>query len=181
MQVFYNEYDEKIRDGQVTEAERQLFKGAVKDLNALTDKNTENIKLLAGELSDSQETLGTFDSKVNQLQTFLGEQMTATEKSFQDQSYQFRKLSQDLFDAIGMRETEDQFEQRLDKQKNYYEGVISELNSQIDEKLKKFDPAQTKRDLQNFVYNTYDERQNSITQELMTYMQRLMSMNNLGS
>ena len=49
----------------MTEAERQLFKDAVKDLNALTDKNTENIKLLASELSDSQETLGTFDSKVN--------------------------------------------------------------------------------------------------------------------
>ena len=87
MQVFYNEYDDKIKEGSVTEDERQLFKEAVKDLNAITDKNTENIQLIARELTDSQETIGSFDSRVNQLQTFLGEQMTATEKSFQDQSY----------------------------------------------------------------------------------------------
>ena len=53
MQVFYNEYDDKIKEGSVTEDERKLFKEAVKDLNAITDKNTENIKLLARELTDS--------------------------------------------------------------------------------------------------------------------------------
>ena len=63
----------------------------------------------------------------------MGEQMTATDKSFQDQSYQFRKLSQDLFDAIGLRETEDQFEQRMSKQSNYYEGLVKQLTDQIND------------------------------------------------
>ena len=87
MQVFYNEYDDKIREASVTDEERQLFKEAVGDLNAIVDRNTDNIKLLAKELTDSQETIGSFNSKVNQLSTFIGEQMTATDKSFSDQSY----------------------------------------------------------------------------------------------
>ena len=60
-------------------------------------------------MTDTQESMSTFNGKVSQLQSFVGEQMTSTDKAFQDQSYQFRKLSQDLFDAIGMQETEDLF------------------------------------------------------------------------
>lgn len=107
MQVFYNEYDDKIKESMVTEEERQLFKEAIRDLNTIADQNSDNIRLIAKELTDSQQTLSSFESKVNSLQTFMGEQMTATDRAFQDQSAQFRKLSQDLFDALGMRETED--------------------------------------------------------------------------
>ena len=67
MQIFYDEYDEKIKEGSVSEEERQLFKEAIKDLNAIVDKNSDNIKLIARELTDSQETIGSFDSKVSQL------------------------------------------------------------------------------------------------------------------
>ena len=84
MQIFYDEYDDKIKEGSVSEEERQLFKEAVKDLNSMIDKNSENIKLIARELNDSQESIGSFDSKIKQLQTFLGEQMAATDKSFAD-------------------------------------------------------------------------------------------------
>ena len=84
MQIFYDEYDDKIKEGSVTEEERQLFKEAIQDLNSIVDKNTENIKLIARELTDSQESIGSFDSKIKQLQTFLGEQMAATDKSFSD-------------------------------------------------------------------------------------------------
>ena len=37
MQVFYNEYDEKLKEASVTDEERQLFKEAIKDLNAIAD------------------------------------------------------------------------------------------------------------------------------------------------
>lgn len=37
MQVFYDEYDDKIREGSVTEEERQTFKDAIRDLNAIID------------------------------------------------------------------------------------------------------------------------------------------------
>ena len=84
MQIFYDEYDDKIKEGSVSEEERQLFKEAVKDLNSMVDKNSENIKLIARELTDSQESIGSFDSRIKQLQTFLGEQMAATDKSFAD-------------------------------------------------------------------------------------------------
>ena len=50
---FYDEYDDKIKEGSVTEEERRLFKEAVKDLNAMVEKNSENIKLIARELTDS--------------------------------------------------------------------------------------------------------------------------------
>ena len=84
MQIFYDEYDDKIKEGSVSEEERLLFKEAVKDLNSMVDKNSENIKLIARELTDSQESIGSFDSRIKQLQTFLGEQMAATDKSFAD-------------------------------------------------------------------------------------------------
>lgn len=84
MQIFYNEYDDKIKEGSVTEEERQLFKEAIRDLNNLVDTNSSNIKLIAKELTDSQETIATFNEKVTQIQTFMGEHMTATDKSFQD-------------------------------------------------------------------------------------------------
>ena len=84
MQVFYNEYDDKIKENSVSDEERQLFKEAITDLNVIIDKNSENIKLIAREVTDSQETIGSFDSRVTQLSTFMGEQMNATDKSFQD-------------------------------------------------------------------------------------------------
>jgi len=179
MQVFYDEYDDKIRESMVTEEERQLFKEAITDLNSMVERNSENIRLIAKELTDSQQTLGIFDSKVTSLQTFVGEQMMATDRAFHDQSAQYRKLSQDLFDALGMREAEDQFEQRLQKQKVHYEGILNEIKLRIQEKLDSFDPSQARKDLQNFVYNTYNDRQEQIIQELMLYMQKLMSMNNM--
>lgn len=37
MQVFYDEYDDKIREGSVTEEERQTFKDAIRDMNAIID------------------------------------------------------------------------------------------------------------------------------------------------
>ena len=44
-----------------------------------------------------------------------------------DQSQQFRKLSQDLFEAIGLRESENDFENRMQQLKEHYEGVIGQL------------------------------------------------------
>ena len=61
MQIFYNEYDQKIKDASVSDEERQLFKDAIADVNAIVDKNSDNIKLLAKELTDSQETIATFN------------------------------------------------------------------------------------------------------------------------
>ena len=61
MQIFYNEYDQKIKDASVSDEERQLFKDAIADVNAIVDKNRDNIKLLAKELTDSQETIATFN------------------------------------------------------------------------------------------------------------------------
>ena len=84
MQVFYDEYDQKIKEATISEDERQLFKEAVTDLNVMADKNSENIKLIAKELTDTQETLSSFDSRVTQLQTFMGENMSATDRAFAD-------------------------------------------------------------------------------------------------
>lgn len=67
MQIFYNEYDDKIKEGSVTDEERQLFKEAIRDLNNLADTNSANIKLIAKELTDSQETIATFNEKVTQI------------------------------------------------------------------------------------------------------------------
>ena len=67
MQVFYNEYDDKIREASVSDEERQLFKEAIRDLNAIVDRNAENIKLIAKELTDTQETMASFNSTVTSL------------------------------------------------------------------------------------------------------------------
>ena len=64
MQVFYNEYDDKIKENSVSDEERELFKEAIKDLNVIIEKNSDNIKLIAREVTDSQETIGSFDSRV---------------------------------------------------------------------------------------------------------------------
>lgn len=145
----------------------------------MVDKNAENIKLIAKELTDTQETLATFDGRVTKLQTFMGENMTVTDRAFQDQSAQFKKLSQDLFDALSMQEKNSEFERRLEAQKVHYENLLNSIKTRIEEKLEAFDPTQARKDLQNFVYNTYNDRQEQIVQELMNYMQKLMSMNNI--
>ena len=67
MQVFYNEYDDKIREASVTDEERQIFKEAIRDLNTIVDRNAENIKLIAKELNDTQETMATFSSTITSL------------------------------------------------------------------------------------------------------------------
>ena len=67
MQVFYNEYDDKIREASVTDEERQIFKEAIRDLNTIVDRNAENIKLIAKELNDTQETMSTFNSTITSL------------------------------------------------------------------------------------------------------------------
>lgn len=67
MQVFYNEYDDKIREASVTDEERQIFKEAIRDLNTIVDRNAENIKLIAKELNDTQETMATFNSTITSL------------------------------------------------------------------------------------------------------------------
>ena len=53
MQVFYDEYDAKINEATISDEERQLFRDAVRDLNNVVDKNSENIKLIAKELTDT--------------------------------------------------------------------------------------------------------------------------------
>ena len=81
----------------------------------MADKNSDNIKLIAKELTDTQETLASFDSRVTQLQTFMGENMSATDRAFADQSAQFKKLSQDLFDALGISEARVEYEKKLEQ------------------------------------------------------------------
>ena len=64
MQVFYEEYDTKINNATISDEERQSFRDAVQDLNNVADKNQENIKLIAKELTDTQETLASFENRV---------------------------------------------------------------------------------------------------------------------
>lgn len=46
-----------------------------------------------------------------------------------------------------MRETEDQFDERLKTQKNHFETMITNLEDGIEKKLEAFNPNQAKRDL----------------------------------
>ena len=47
----------------------------------------------------------------------MGENMNVTDKAFSDQSAQYKKLSQDLFDAISMRDSSNEFDMKLESQK----------------------------------------------------------------
>ena len=62
--MFYEEYDTKINNATISDEERQSFRDAVQDLNNVADKNQENIKLIAKELTDTQETLASFENRV---------------------------------------------------------------------------------------------------------------------
>jgi len=53
MQVFYDEYDLKINEATISDEERELFRDAVRDLNNVADKNSENIKIVAKEVTDT--------------------------------------------------------------------------------------------------------------------------------
>ena len=75
-----------------------------------------------------------------------------------DQSQQFRKLSQDLFEAIGLRESENDFENRMQQLKEHYEGVIGQLQRQVQLITDELDINKIKKDLQNFTFTQMNER-----------------------
>ena len=96
-----------------------------------------------------------------------------------DQSQQFRKLSQDLFEAIGLRESENDFENRMQQLKEHYEGVIGQLQGQVQLITDELDINKIKKDLQNFTFTQMNERQEQIVNQLMLYMQKLISQQNM--
>lgn len=96
-----------------------------------------------------------------------------------DQSQQFRKLSQDLFEAIGLRESENDFENRMQQLKEHYEGVIGQLQRQVQLITDELDINKIKKDLQNFTFTQMNERQEQIVNQLMLYMQKLISQQNM--
>lgn len=71
----------------------------------------------------------------------MGENMNVTDKAFSDQSAQYKKLSQDLFDAISMRDSSNEFDMKLESQKQHYEGLLNSIKLRIEEKLDQFDPS----------------------------------------
>ena len=75
-----------------------------------------------------------------------------------------------------MRESEDEFEKRLQEQRNSYEAILNEIKLRIDTRLERFDPSQAKKELQDFVFKVSDERQKDSFRQLVDYMQELMKM-----
>ena len=57
--------------------------------------------------------------------------------------------------------------------------MIKELEGQIGRLTAELDIDRVKQDLQNFTFNTMNERQEQIVNQLMMYMQKLMTQMNL--
>ena len=179
MKVFYNEYDKKLLEYSITPEEKATIHDAINKTNALVEKNRENIQILAKEIQMNSDEIA--ESKTRQEAQLKRSMLNFKdiEMNIVEQSQQFRKLSEDLFEAIGLRESENDFENRMTKLKEHYEGVIREISGQLQKTTDELDIPKIKKDLQNFTFTQMNERQEQIASQLMLYMQKLISQQNM--
>ena len=118
--------------------------------------------MLAKELQQAEDSVALQQTRHDTLQAKFEASAKTVGASLVGQSQQFRKLSQDLFDVIGLRESENDFDNRMQRLASQYEQVIKELEGRIQSLTAELDIDRVKRDLQNFTFNTMNERQEQI-------------------